>query len=185
MKSALVRTRRTKFLITAFLWSSGFCFCTAECVEVEAEPGVVGSWHARASQRQISPKISGCHGAIFNYICLHGSLMVRHFGRVSNVKVSWTPVWLFTLRLYCKNKTNKKKNQTYESVPNQNWKDLIPCDLCCSHCYEKKTDLSHISAKRNQNWAIFACREKADFLFCYISKTLDMLQLVRSTLCTS
>ncbi len=36
---------------------------------------------------------------------------------------------------------------TYESGPNLNWKDQIPCDLCCLHCSENIRSESHMSKK--------------------------------------
>lgn len=37
------------------------------------------------------------------------------------VKVAWILLWLFGLRSHCEKNNNK-----------------IPCDFCCSHCYERK-----------------------------------------------
>lgn len=58
----------------------------------------------------------------------------------------------------------KKKNlisvwfrNTYGNGPDQHWKEKIPYDLCCVHCHEKTTDMSHMIGIEYQLWAHFLC----------------------------
>ncbi len=49
---------------------------------------------------------------------------------------------------------------TYGSGTSQNWKDQIPCGLCCSHSHDKNRSESRMGKTKNQIWDTFACNVK-------------------------
>lgn len=124
----LTRMRRkgAKSIIIAFCGAVAST-SVQRCVDVSGSGGILT---CMASQKQISYKVSGCQGLLYLLVPLYKTLAARH-SKTNNCS-DWC----------CRPVSDL--GQHMKSGPNMDWKDLLPCDLCCSHCYEKNRSESHM-----------------------------------------
>ncbi len=96
--------RRDTFLIMALLWNNCCYFGTKECVDGESVPEVVALWCELLHRKRFHPQFQddkACLLTTFINASLHKHVTARcKFRPVSNIKVTLSLIWLFTLRLH-------------------------------------------------------------------------------------